>query len=258
MATLFLCGAGNAEGVRLAQAVNRRCHRWDRIVLLDDDPAKHGQRVLGVDIIGGFDQIARADEQSDQVVNLVARTAVKRWAARVRIAARGLRFAPLVSADVDTTGATHAEDATIYQNATLGATASLGEGAVLFMGAIAGHGAEIGRGCILAPNAVVNARVKVGDGVYIGSNAAVLPDLTIGAWATIGAGSVITRDVPAGVTVMARESRVSLSLAMKLKMGAFNCLPEHLRWVLERLAHDHARTHSGADLPGHRRHEPVA
>ena len=36
MRTLFLCGAGNGEGVRLARQVERTRPRFERIVLLDD------------------------------------------------------------------------------------------------------------------------------------------------------------------------------------------------------------------------------
>ena len=48
MKELFLCGAGNPEGVRLAIRINERERRWSRIVLLDDDRGKQG-RVLGID-----------------------------------------------------------------------------------------------------------------------------------------------------------------------------------------------------------------
>ena len=60
MRTLYLCGAGNPEGVRLAQAVNRAAGRWECVVLLDDDVAKHGQRILGVDVAGPFAALADA------------------------------------------------------------------------------------------------------------------------------------------------------------------------------------------------------
>ena len=52
METLYLCGAGNPEGVRLALTLNTVHKRWARIVLLDDDPSRHGQQILGVEIAG--------------------------------------------------------------------------------------------------------------------------------------------------------------------------------------------------------------
>jgi len=55
MRKLYLCGAGNSEGVRLAQQINARHPRWDHIVLLDDDPAKLGSERLGVPVVGRID-----------------------------------------------------------------------------------------------------------------------------------------------------------------------------------------------------------
>ena len=68
--TLYLCGAGNSEGVRLALTVNYRTPQWDRILLLDDDPAKTGGDLCGVKIAGGFDLLSQADPATDRVANL--------------------------------------------------------------------------------------------------------------------------------------------------------------------------------------------
>lgn len=236
MATLYLCGAGNSEGVRLALTINRQQSRWDRIVILDDDPAKHGQSILGVEIAGPFALLEGAHDASDEVANLVARSAVKRWAARERIEGYGLPFATLINPGVETTGADFGRDVIAYQNATIGSLSTIGEGTVVFMGGVAGHGSKLGRGCIIAPNAVINARVQMGDGVYIGSNAAILPEVTVGSWATIAAGSLVSQSVPVGATVMGVPGKIMLTLEMKLKMGAFNCLPQSLRYELGTLA----------------------
>jgi sugar O-acyltransferase (sialic acid O-acetyltransferase NeuD family) len=232
MSTLYLCGAGNSEGVRLAQTINRKQSRWDRIVVLDDDPARLGQTILGVEIAGPFALLERA-WNSDEVANLVARTTVKRWAARHKIESYGLPFAPMINPDVDTTGAEFGRDAIVYRNATIGPLVSMGGGSVVFMGGVVGHGSKLGRCCVVAPNAVINARVQMGDGVYVGSNATILPEVKIGSWVTIGAGSVVTSNVPDGATVMCVPSKIVLTLDLKLKMGAFKCLPSEIRRELE-------------------------
>jgi sugar O-acyltransferase (sialic acid O-acetyltransferase NeuD family) len=207
MSTLYLCGAGNSEGVRLALVVNRREARWDRIVLLDDDPATHGRRLLEVEVVGPFGLLAAAADHAE-VVNLVARTTVRRAAAHRRIAAHGLPFATLVHPTVDLEGAELGAGVTVYQHATIGPEVAVGTGSVVFMAAAVGHGARLGAGSVVAPGGVINARVDVGAGVYVGSNAVVLPDLRVGAWATIAAGSVAMQDVPAGATVLGVPGRV--------------------------------------------------
>lgn len=200
--TLFLCGAGNSEGVRLALTINRKQRRWERIVLLDDDSSKHGQSLLGVEVVGSFDELEQVDPKQSEVANLVARTAKGRAKARQRILGFGQPFAPLVSPDVDDFGATLPDDVVIYQHSTIGPEVSVGEGTTVFMGGVVGHESDLGACCIVASNAVINARVRMGEGVYLGPNATVIYEVKIGSWATIGAGSAVLQDVPENATVI--------------------------------------------------------
>lgn len=202
MSTLFLCGAGNSEGVRLALAVNAERRAWDRLVLLDDDPAKGGLELLGVPVAGSLTLLADADPTHDHVVNLVARTCDRRAAMEMKIAAFGLRFASLVHPSVETSGTTLEEGATVYSRATVGPEVRVGSGSIVFMGAVVGHETTVGHGCVIAANAVLNARVRLEDRVYVGSNATIVPEVTIGAGATIGVGSAVLTDVPAGATAL--------------------------------------------------------
>ena len=208
MRTLYLCGAGNSEGVRLALLINEQQDRWERIVLLDDDPAKHAEKLLGIEIIGAFSLLADADPETSEIVNLVARTTAGRARVRERLEAYGLPFATLVHPGVDLLGAELAREVIVYQNATVGPEVRLADGSVVFMGAVVGHESQIARGCVMAANSVLNARVELGEGVYIGTNSTVLPEVKIGAGATVGAGSVVIEDVPAGATVMGVPARL--------------------------------------------------
>jgi sugar O-acyltransferase (sialic acid O-acetyltransferase NeuD family) len=208
MKTLYLCGAGNPEGVRLALAVNRASHRWERIVVLDDDASKHGRSILGVEIVGPFQMLEAADAKTDEVSNLVARTTTRRQAAFDSLRPFGIPFASLIHPSVDTTGVALGANITAYENAVLSALATVDEGSVLFPAANVGHGSHLGRGCVLAPGAVVNARVEVGEGVYVGTNASILPDLKVGAWASIGSCSAVIEDVPPGALVMGVPAQI--------------------------------------------------
>jgi sugar O-acyltransferase (sialic acid O-acetyltransferase NeuD family) len=205
---LYLCGAGNSEGVRLAQQLNARRSRWDHIVLLDDDPAKLGGERLGVPVVGPIDALYDADPATSEVANLVARATRSRREVRSRILSSGIPFAPLVSLDVDVTGVTLGRDVIVYQNATLGPEATLDDGACVFMGAVVGHESHVGACAVIGPNAVLNARVVLGEGAYVGSNASILPEVTIGAWAIVGAGSAVMHDVPTGATAVGVPAEV--------------------------------------------------
>jgi sugar O-acyltransferase (sialic acid O-acetyltransferase NeuD family) len=208
MKTLYLCGAGNPEGVRLAIIVNEARKRWDRIVILDDDPSKRGQTIMGVEIAGPFSMLREADPGSSEVSNMVARTTARRHAALEKIRGYGLPFASLIDPRVDVAGVEYDRDITVYQNAAFCAGAIVAEASVVFTGAVVGHGCRMGACCVIAPGAVINARVELGQGVYVGTNASILPDLAVGPWATIGANSAVMQNVPAGATVMGVPAQI--------------------------------------------------
>jgi acetyltransferase-like isoleucine patch superfamily enzyme len=200
--TLYLCGAGNGAGIRLALQVNRAIERWRSVVLLDDDASKHGSTRMDLPVAGSFDLLREADPALDEVVNLVTRTTAGRARARERIARFRIPFASLVHPGVDLIGAQLADEVSIYEHATIGGAASVGRSSVVLVGAVVGPGSQLGQGCVVAPNAVINGRVVLEDGVYVGSNASILPDLRIGAGATIAANTLVLCDVPAGATAL--------------------------------------------------------
>ncbi len=220
MSTLFMCGAGNSEGVRLAMTCNSHQERWGKILVLDDDESRHGGDLIGAAIVGGFDELRNADPEADEVVNLVARTTKGRAAARKKIATYGVPFAQLVHPNVDTYSAELAEDVIVYNNATIGPETRLGLGAVVFMGSVVGHESHVAEGCVLAANSVLNARVMLGERVYVGTNSTILPEITVGDDATIAAGSVLIRDLDPGDTAIGVPADSMSSMALGAGSGA--------------------------------------
>lgn len=207
MTTLFLCGAGNSEGVRLALVVNRHERAWDQIVLLDDDPKKVGGALLGVPIAGPIAMLGHAPAGSF-ATNLVARTTAGRLAVHRRIAATGVPFANLIHPGVDAADCALGNGVLVYEQAVVSPETSLGDGAVVFMRAVVGHEATVGAGSVLAAGSVLNARVVLGECVYVGSNASVLPEVRVGARATIGANTMVAMDVPPGATIVGVPGQV--------------------------------------------------
>lgn len=201
MTTLYLCGAGNSEGVRLAQRVNAVERRWQRIVLLDDDAQKHGQNLLGVPIEGPIDALASAPAGS-AAANLVARRTAGRAAVHRRIAASGVPFATLVHPGVDASDCVLGQGVLVYEQAILSPETVLGDGSCVLMRGLVGHGATAGACCVLGPGAILNARVVLGERVYVGSNASVLPDVRLGDDVTVGACTMVAQDVPAGASIV--------------------------------------------------------
>ncbi|KMQ51461.1 Acyltransferase [Chitinispirillum alkaliphilum] len=209
--TLYLCGAGNPEGVRLALRINEREKRWKQIVILDDDTSKKGKKIMGLEVAGPFELLKTACPQEDEVANLIARTTARRKDAYEKIGKYGIPFAPLIDTSVDTRGVEWRGDVMVYQNVVFSAGAFLDQGSVVFTGGIVGHGCSIGSFCVVAPGAVLNARVRLGDGVYVGTNASILPDLEIGEWATIGLNTGVMENVPPNATAIGVPAQIICS-----------------------------------------------
>ncbi len=224
MSTLFLCGAGNCEGVRLAQRVQRQQGAWDRILLLDDDVRRHGEDVLGVPIVGTLAKLAEA-QPGDLAVNLVAKNTAVRAQVRKRIEAHGVPLVSLVHPDVDATGCRLGAGVLIYEHAILSPATVVGAGSVVFMRAVVGHDATVGEDCIVAAGAVLNARVVLESGVYVGANASIVPDVVVGRGATIGANSLAAATVPAGASLLGVPGVVLATVGDAQAEAPLVCVP---------------------------------
>lgn len=233
---LFLCGAGNPEGVRLALRVNEKFSRWSDIFILDDDSQKKDKSILGVKIIGSFELLRGVNQDSSEIVNLVARTTQKRKAAYEKLFRYRIPFVSLIDPDLDLLGVEYKNDITVYKNSILSAESFIDSGSVIFSGGIVGHGCKVGKNCIIAPGAVLNARVELGEGVYIGTNASVFPDLHIGDWATVGMNTAVIQSIPAYATAMSVTSEI-VTISESVRDSAKS---DH-RWIPEENGYEEAK-----------------
>jgi sugar O-acyltransferase (sialic acid O-acetyltransferase NeuD family) len=117
-------------------------------------------------------------------------------------------------------------DALVHPNASVCATASIGEGSQVLAHAVIAADCKVGDGCIinhnvtldhesvlgdgvhLAPGATICGLVSIGDNVMIGAGAVVLPRLTIASNSIIGAGAVVTKDVPEKSVVVGNPAKI--------------------------------------------------
>jgi len=201
--------------------VNRTEKKWDRLLVLDDDPARHGQEILGTKIAGGIlEMLSKADPTTDNVVNLIARSTSTRLKVRTKILETGIPFVQLVHPGVETLGVTFAgADIIVYENATVCGGATIGEGSVVFMNAVVGHGATVKECAVVGPGAVLNARVVLADRGYVGTNASILPDLTVGVGATVGANSAVVDNVPDNAAAIGVPAELLVTAASAREMA---------------------------------------
>ena len=208
MVCLYICGANNPEVIRLVQAINKNNSHWDQIILLDDDKKKHGQSILGVNILGPLKYLTKVDGVSAFLLTYVANTMPVRWMVRERLSTYGFPFEKLIHPKVDVSDVSIGVDTVVYEGSIISPLVVLGDGCMVCPGSVIAHESHLGRCCFVSPGAVINSRVEIGDGTFVGANAMILPGKKIGAWSIIGAGAVVIEDVPAGATVFGNPSRV--------------------------------------------------
>jgi sugar O-acyltransferase (sialic acid O-acetyltransferase NeuD family) len=171
--------------------------------VLDDDPAKHGLRVLGVPVQGPSEM---ALDSEHAVVVAVGSNATRK------------SFVDLLDCRV-------AWSTGVHPAATVHPSVEIGEGTVVFAGAVIQPDSVIGRHVIIntsaavdhdcrisdyvhaAPGVRVAGDVLLGEGVFMGVGACAIQGVHVGDWATLGAGAVAIRDVPAGVTAVGVPAR---------------------------------------------------
>jgi sugar O-acyltransferase (sialic acid O-acetyltransferase NeuD family) len=198
---LLILGAGGfaREAAETARAESEASGRWHLLGFLDDDPARHGDLLEGVPVLGPLDLVA--DHPDAQVVACMGHPG--NFFTRKRVVGR-LGLPPERWATI------------VHPTAILGASTELGCGSVVLASAVTTAAVRIGRHVVVMPATVFThddavgdyttfgagvrlaGRVRVGEGAYVGSAALVRQDLEVGAWSLIGMGAVVTHAVPPG------------------------------------------------------------
>ena len=139
-------------------------------LVLDDDPARAGQAVLGHRVAGGREALlARRAEAGRGMVAIggnAPRLAVAQW-----LASQGFAFASAV-----------------HPAAVIGAEVRLGEGSVVMAGAVVNPDTAIGRHCIVNTGASIDHDCAVADGVHVAPGARLCGGVAVGEGAFVGRG----------------------------------------------------------------------
>lgn len=172
--------------------------------ILDPDTSLHGNRLLGVQILGGDELLSDFPPQHYDLVNGVGSIKLPhaRRMAFIKLKDSGYNFATVV-----------------HPSAIIGSEVELGEGSQIMAGTILqsgcrvgyntiintrsslDHDCSIGSHCHIAPGATLSGGVKIGNGVHIGTGATVIQNISIGNDCLIAAGAVVVSDITEGLQV---------------------------------------------------------
>ncbi len=167
--------------------------------MLDDNPARHGDRVAGVEVLGGSELV---HEHASAYVNACVASPAdppRRLRLVQRLGLEPGRYATLIHpAAVVPRSATIGPGSVLHATTVLTADVRLGAHVAVMPAVVLTHDDVIGDGVTFGAGVRVAGAVTIEAGAYVGSGALVRENLTVGAGAVIGMGAVVTRDVPAG------------------------------------------------------------
>ena len=180
---------------------------WEVAAALDDDPARRGDRVLGVEVAGPVADLAAWDGVA-AVAAIGDNRARQRLVARVEELLPGVSWATAVHPSaVVHPSARLGPGTVVFAGAVVQPEAALGAHVVVNTGASVDHDCRIGDFVHLAPGGRLAGGVAVAEGALLGIGCAVLPGRRVGAWAVVGAGATVVEDVADGWTVVGTPAR---------------------------------------------------
>ena len=196
---IVVVGSGGHAKVVIATA---RAAGHEVAAIADDDPARWGQRVLGVEVAG-----PSAAVLDDPTAHAVLAVGANRARQRLADAAR-CRFVSVIhpSAVIDAT-VRIAGGSVVFAGAVIQPDAAIGAHAIINTGASIDHDCAIGDFVHIAPGVRLAGDVALGDGVFLGVGTVVIPGVRVGGWATVGAGAAVIDDLPDGTVAAGVPAR---------------------------------------------------
>lgn len=195
---LLLVGSGGLAR-EVAQAVlGWSGGPWKPLGFLDDDPARWGDVVVGLPVLGPPETVHERPSASV----LVCTGRPGDYASRARLVARldldADRYATVVHPTAWQSPDTEVGPGTVLLAGVV-ATASVRIGAhvAVMPGCVLTHDDVVDDFATLASRVVLGGSVHLGRGAYLGAGSLVREGLEVGAWSLTGMGSLVLRDVPA-------------------------------------------------------------
>ena len=206
---VFVFGAGGHAKVVLSTLLELGMQAAG---IYDDNPAKHGTKVLGVPVLGLIGELQ--DVSGSAWIIGVGDDMMRHQIAR--------RFPSCPWLTL------------VHPKACVHESVSLGPGTVVVAGAVIQPGVRIGRHCIINTGATVDPECVIGDfchvapgcnlgrkvtlaeGVFLGIGGVVVAGTHVGSWTKVGAGALVAEDLPERVVAVGVPASVRRNLNIGL------------------------------------------
>jgi len=209
MKNLIIFGASYPDIIKLIHSINRVKETWNVIGFLDDVKYGCDNDFMGYPILGDRKDIAKYNKSSTYFVNNVFQTTKGRAKISLMLEGENVRFATLISPDINCEFAEIGKDVVIMPGVKIGSRVLIEDHVGIRINCIINHDNKLGRNVFVGPGAVTCGYVNIMEGAYIGAGAVVKERLTIGKWAVIGSGASVIKEV-ANDDVVAGNPAISI------------------------------------------------
>lgn len=183
----------------------------DVIGLLDPSRTKWGQRLLGVEVLGGDDLVAEL-KSSGVSGFYIGLGSAGNLAPRKMLFQNAVRFGlkPLSALHQNATISKHAQirpGVCVMAGAVVNPGARIGANVCVNTAAVIEHDCLLGTHCFIGPGVRLGGAVVVGSSAFVGIGATVRHAIRIGTGALVGAGAVVVKNVLPKQTVVGVPAR---------------------------------------------------
>lgn len=207
MERVLLVGAGGSAQV--ISDILLRAHEAGQPVVpvgyVDDNPARQGQRILDLHVLGTIADIADIPHDS-----LIITIGDNRTRCRLfeRLREQGERFAiARHPTAIVPPSAEIGPGSSICAGVVFDASVVIGANVRISIGCAISHECQVGNHVHIAVGSNLGGDVHVGDGTLLGVGTTVLPQRRIGSWCKVGAGAVVVDNLPDEVVAVGVPAR---------------------------------------------------
>jgi acetyltransferase-like isoleucine patch superfamily enzyme len=203
---LLLIGAG----LGATQVIDILSHdeRAMAVAVADDQPARHGEIVAGVPVIGGLDHAVKAfgERRFDAAVIAISTSVPARTRLRRRCEEAGIPLANVIDPTARiATGVTMGTGNVICAFCHFGVDTKLGDNNFLSAYNSFDHHNVLGSDISTGPGCMTSGLVEIGDRCRLGTGIFIEPHVHLGAGVQVASGAVIVASVPADHAVKTRS-----------------------------------------------------
>jgi sugar O-acyltransferase (sialic acid O-acetyltransferase NeuD family) len=202
---VYIIGAGGHAKVVID--ILEKQGEYSVIGVLDDNPAFHGETLLGYTVIGDRTCISTTEQSGSMFLVAIGNNRIRQEISD-ELVSNGVTLISAVHPSVQISRNVDIGSGTVVMaSCVINADTIIGKNVIINSNASVDHDCVIEDAVHIAPGVTLCGGVKVGFSSLIGAGVTVGPGVSIGANVVVGVGAVVISDIPNGQAVIGIPAR---------------------------------------------------